>query len=173
MTAAATETILARAARRSDAAAIAEIYNQGIEDRIATFETRLRSEGDVLAWFDGDYTLIVVETDGEVAAFASAFPYRARECYAGVRDFSVYVKRGMRGRGLGRAALETLIAAARARGAWKLVSRVFPENEASLRLLLGRGFRRVGTYQRHARLDGVWRDVVIVEKLVDDRAPDP
>jgi phosphinothricin acetyltransferase len=166
------ETILARTARRADAAAIAAIYNQGIEERVATFETQPRGEADVLAWFDGGATLIVVEADGEVAAFAGAFPYRARECYAGVREFSVYVRRGARGRGLGRAALETLIAAARARGAWKLVSRVFPENQPSLKLLIRLGFRRVGTYQRHARLDGVWRDVVIMEKLIDDRAPD-
>jgi phosphinothricin acetyltransferase len=65
-----------------------------------------------------------------------------------------------------------LIGAARARGDWKLLSRVFPENQASLRLLQSLGFRRVGTYVRHAKLDGLWRDVVIVEKLIDDRAPD-
>lgn len=163
------DMILVREARRDDAGVIVQIYNQGIEDRSATFETRLRSEDEVRGWFDEDRTIYVAELDGRIAAFASAFSYRARECYSGVREFSVYVARDARGRGLGRAALEGLMDAARARRDWKLLSRVFPENEASLRLLLSLGFRRVGTYQRHAKLDGIWRDVVIVEKLINDR----
>lgn len=166
------DLIIVRAARRADAGDIARIYNQGIEDRTATFETALRTEADVLRWFDEGRTMMVVEEDGRVAAFASAFAYRARECYAGVREFSVYVDRAARGRGFGRAVLVELIDAARARGDWKLLSRVFPENQASLKMLTSLGFRRVGTYQRHAKLDGVWRDVVIVEKLIDDRAGD-
>jgi phosphinothricin acetyltransferase len=166
------DLLLVRAARREDAGAISHIYNQGIEDRVATFETSLRSEADVLRWFDEGRTIYVVEENGRVAAFASAFAYRARECYAGVREFSVYVARDARGKGYGRAVLVELIGAARARGDWKLLSRVFPENQASLRLLQSLGFRRVGTYVRHAKLDGVWRDVVIVEKLIDDRGAD-
>ena len=91
------EMILVRAARRADAGAISHIYNQGIEDRVATFETALRGEADVLRWFDEDRTIYVAELDGRVAAFASAFAYRARECYRGVREFSVYVARDARG----------------------------------------------------------------------------
>ena len=157
----------ARPARREDAAEIARIYNEGIEDRVATFETDLRTERDVLRWFDEDRTMIVVEGEGRVVAFASAFAYRARECYRGVREFSVYVSRDARGGGLGRIALEALIEAARSRGDWKLLSRVFPENKTSLGLLASLGFREVGSYVRHAKLDGEWRDVVIVEKLID------
>jgi len=159
----------ARPARREDAAEIARIYNEGIEDRVATFETELRNEQDVRRWFDEDRTMTVVEHDGRVCAFGSAFSYRPRACYAGVREFSVYVSRNARGRGFGRVALEALIDAARARGDWKLLSRVFPENKQSLKLLASLGFREVGTYVRHAKLDGVWRDVVIVEKLIDAR----
>jgi phosphinothricin acetyltransferase len=158
----------ARPAGRADAAAIARIYNEGIEDRVATFETDFRSEHDVLGWFDSGRTMVVVETGGRVCAFATSFPYRSRSCYAGVREFSVYVARAERGRGFGRAALVALIEAARARGDWKLLSRVFPENAASRNLLASLGFREVGTYRRHARLDGDWRDVVIVEKLIDE-----
>ena len=158
----------ARAARREDAAEIARVYNEGIEDRVATFETALRSERDVQRWFDDERTMIVIEADGHVRAFATAFGYRPRACYDGVREFSVYVSRDARGQGLGRMALETLIKAARARGDWKLLSRVFPENKQSLTLLASLGFREVGTYQRHAKLDGAWRDVVIVEKLIDE-----
>lgn len=162
----------ARPARREDATEIARIYNEGIEDRVATFETGLRSEEDVLRWFDEERTMVVVEADGRVVAFASAFGYRPRACYSGVREFSVYVSREARGRGLGRIALEALIEAARSRGDWKLLSRVFPENKPSLKLLASLGFREVGTYRRHAMLDGVWRDVVIVEKLIDERGGD-
>jgi L-amino acid N-acyltransferase YncA len=158
----------ARTARREDAADIARIYNEGIEDRVATFETELRGEKDVLRWFDEERTMVVVEQDGRVSAFASAFSYRPRRCYDGVREFSVYVSREARGNGLGRVALNALFEAARARGDWKLLSRVFPENRASLKLLQSLGFREVGTYVRHAKLDGQWRDVVIVEKLLDE-----
>jgi phosphinothricin acetyltransferase len=160
----------ARPARREDAAEIARIYNEGIEDRVATFETDLRTERDVVRWFDEERTMVVVEGEGSVSAFASAFAYRPRACYRGVREFSVYVSRDARGRGLGRLALESLIEAARGRGDWKLLSRVFPENKASIELLASLGFRQVGTYVRHAKLDGVWRDVVIVEKLIDQPA---
>jgi phosphinothricin acetyltransferase len=165
--------IRTRPARREDAAVIARIYNQGIEDRLATFETDPRTEKDVLGWFDDGRTLVVVEEDARIRAYAVAFSYRARACYAGVREFSVYVAREDRGRGYGRAALAGLIEAARGRGDWKLLSRLFPENAASRQLLASLGFREVGTYRRHARLDGEWRDVVIVEKLIDVPDGDP
>jgi len=153
-----------RAAGPADSAAIARIFNQGMEDRIATFETRPRSAAEVEKWFDGAHPVVVLEQDGEVIAFASTSVYRARECYAGIAECSVYVERGRRGRGAGRAVLEALQAAARAAGFHKLVSRVFPENAASLAMLGRLGWRQVGRYERHGRLDGVWRDVVIVEK---------
>jgi len=155
-----------RRANPADAAAIARIYNEGIEERIATFETRPRSAADVEKWFDGVHPVVVVEDDGEVLAFASTSIYRPRECYGGIADFSVYAARAARGRGAGRAAMVALMDAARDAGFWKLVSRVFVENAASRGLLRSIGFREVGTYERHAKLDGVWRDVVIVEKLL-------
>ena len=92
-----TATAFARTARREDAAEIARIYNEGIEDRVATFETELRGEKDVLRWFDEGRTMLVVEQNGRVSAFASAFSYRPRRCYDGVREFSVYVSRDARG----------------------------------------------------------------------------
>src|SRR5713226_7933161 len=156
-----------RLATPDDAAAIATVYNQGIEDRLATFETRLRTPQEIEQWFDGVHPIIVLETDEQqVIAFASTSVYRSRPCYAGIAEFSVYVERAYRGRGSGRLALEGLLKETEKAGFWKLVSRVFVENAVS-RALLGRlGFREVGVYEKHAQLDGVWRDVVIVERLL-------
>lgn len=159
-------SVTVRRAATGDAAAIARIYNEGIEDRVATFETRLRTEDDIAAWFDGVHPVVVVESDGEVIAFAAASTYRPRACYAGIAEFSVYVAREGRGHGAGKAAMAALIEEAAGSGFHKLVSRVFPENVASLRLLAAVGFREVGIYKNHARLDGAWRDVVIVERLL-------
>jgi phosphinothricin acetyltransferase len=164
-----------RLAAGSDAAAIAEIYNQGIEDRIATFETAPRSADDVEAQLaeKGDrYPTVVVERGGRVVAWASAGPYRARPAYAGVAEHSVYVARHARGSGAGRAALDALAREYEARGFWKLVSRIFPENMPSLALHERLGFRVVGVYRRHGRLHGAWRDCVIVERLLGPAARD-
>jgi phosphinothricin acetyltransferase len=158
-----------RPATPDDADAIAAIYNEGIADGIATFETRRRTADDVRRWFGGRFPIVAVEDDaGSVIGFASTSEYRPRECYAGIAEFSVYVARGHRGRGAGRLAVDALAAAARAAGFWKLVSRVFVENLASRALLRRLGFREVGIYERHARLHGVWRDVVVVERLLDE-----
>jgi phosphinothricin acetyltransferase len=162
-----------RRARSDDAAAIALIYNQGIEDRIATFETEPRTAADIQRLLDdrlGRYPAIVVERDSHVVAWASAGTYRARSCYDPIAEHSVYVERGNRGGGVGRLALEALCAEAEQLGFLKLVSRIFPENIASLALHRRVGFREVGIYRRHGKLDGRWRDCVIVEKLLGDAA---
>ena len=156
----------ARPAQPTKAAAIAAIYNAGIAGRTATLKTRPRSADEIGAWFDGAHPIVVVEQAGAVIAFASTSTYRPRECYAGVAEFSVYVAPAARGQGAGRLALQALIAAAAGAGFWKLVSRVFLENTASRTLLRGLGFREVGVYEKHGKLDGVWRDVVIVERLL-------
>ena len=156
-----------RPATVADAGALAEIYNQGIADRIATFETEPRTAMDIAGWFTGERAVIVAES-GEMGpvAFAASFPYSSRPCYRGVGEFSVYVRRDYRGRGAGRAALAALIAAAEAAGLHKLTSRVFPENAASRALLKGLGFEEIGIHRRHGQLDGRWFDCVIVERLL-------
>jgi len=158
--------MLVRAAKLEDAPVIARIYNDGIADRVATFETRPRTTGEVRAWFDGVHPAVVVEFEGEVIAFGATFPYRARACYAGIAEASLYVARAARGHGVGRLAMNALIDAAESAGFWKLLSRVFVENDASRGLCRKTGFREVGVYEKHGRLDGVWRDVVIVERLI-------
>jgi phosphinothricin acetyltransferase len=161
--------MITRLAVARDAEAIARIYNQGIAERVATFETAPRTAAQIAAQLaeKGDhFPTVVVERDGHVLAWATAGAYRSRPAYAGVAEHSVYVDRAARGHGAGRTALDALFEAYAARGFWKLVSRIFPENTASLRLHERAGFRVVGIYRRHGKLDGAWRDCVIVEKLL-------
>jgi phosphinothricin acetyltransferase len=158
----------ARTARLDDAPVIAVIYNQGIEDRIATFEIDARTADTIARMIttQATYPVVVVELEGAVAGAAWTAEYRPRRAYAGVAEVSVYVARDARGQGVGRAALNAIIEAAEAAGFWKLVSRIFPENAASRRLCASVGFREVGIYRRHGKLDGRWRDCVIVERLL-------
>lgn len=137
--------MIARPGRIDDAAAIARIYSEGIEERTATFETQPRTEADVRPWFAGSHPVAVAE-------------------------LSIYVARDFRGRGAGRAALEQLLRSAEAEGFWKLLGGVLSGNAASLRLLRAAGFREVGVYRKHARLDGAWRDVVLLERLLGEAA---
>ena len=158
-----------RNATLDDAAAIAEIYNQGIEDRIATYETEPRSAEEQQAWLRAiadHYPAVVAQIDGEIVGWAGAGPYRARECYRGIGEFSMYVRRDWRGRSVGDLMLAALISEAERLGLWKLLSRIFPFNAASRALCRKHGFREVGVYKKHARLDGRWLDVVIVERLI-------
>ncbi len=160
-----------RLATPADAAAIAAIYNEGIADRIATFETEPRTPEQIakqLAEKGDRFPTVVAERDGVVVAWAGASAYRSRPAYAGVAEHSVYVARAARGTGAGRAALEALCRAYAERGFWKIVSRIFPENTASLALHERCGFRSVGVYKRHGKLEGQWRDCVIVERMLDE-----
>ena len=161
--------ILLRTATAEDAASIAEIYNQGVEDRVATYETKRRSAEDQQVWLQaiaGRYPAVVAQIDGEIIGWAGAGPYRVRECYQGIGEFSMYVHRDWRRRGVGDLLVAALISEAECLGLWKLLSRIFPFNEASRALCRKHGFREVGVYEKHARLDGRWLDVVIVERLI-------
>ncbi len=163
-----------RLATHADAAAVAEIYNQGIAERAATFETEPRTAEILAARIaedPGRYPVIVAVGAGRVVGWASIGAYRPRACYAGVGEFSVYLHRDARGRGIGRRLLERLVDEARRRGYWKLLSRVFTFNTPSRALCRACGFREVGVYERHGQLDGRWLDVVIVERLIPENQP--
>ena len=161
-----------RPALPGDVADIARIYNQGIRARIATFETEERTPEERRTWLlghDAHHPVLVATDTGErIVGWADASGYRSRACYAGVAEFSIYVDEVARGQGVGSVLLPGLIDAARDAGLWKLVSRIFVENAASRALCARCGFREVGIYEKHARLDGIWRDVVIVERLIPE-----
>ena len=150
---------------RDDWPAVEAIYAEGIATRHATFETAAPSWDEFDTGRHSEHRLVAVES-GVVVGWAALSPTSTRACYAGVAEHSVYVARAARGTGAGRAALDAMCRAYAERGFWKIVSRIFPENTASLRLHERCGFRVVGVYQRHGKLDGEWRDCVIVERLL-------
>ena len=155
-----------RDAAADDAGEVARTYNAGIDGRQATFETTHRDAADMADRIRGTrppYAFLVAD-DGRVRGWAATYPYSPRPVYDGVAEYSVYVDEP--GRGTGRLLLTELLRRAEQAGLHKVTSRVFPENVASLALARRLGFREVGTHQRHARLDGVWRDVVTVEVLL-------
>lgn len=161
-------SLIARLAVEGDIPDILAIYNRGIDERIATFETDHRNESDIEKWFDGIHPVCVCEQDNAIIAFAASFPYSSRTCYSGVAEFSVYVSGEYRGRGAGKTVMNYLTEMCRSAGIWKLVSRIFPENIPSRALMKSLGFREVGIYEKHARLDGLWKDTVIVELLIQE-----
>ncbi len=159
-----------RPATADDAAAVVAIYNEGIEDRLATFETRPREPAEVEAWLEDGLPFIVATAGDEVVGWARVSPYSDRCVYEGVGEHGVYVARAARGRGAGRALLETLCDEAERAGLYKLTSRVFTDNAASRAVHLAAGFDEVGVQRRHGRLDGRWKDCVLVERLLGEAA---
>ncbi len=155
-----------RSAKLGDAARIAEIFNQGVEDGVATFETKPASTDDAAGWIERD-VVIVAERDGDVVAWAKAGPYSDdHHYYDGVREATLYVERSVRRSGLGRTLLDSLAGAAADAGAHKLVGKIFTSNAPSIALVEGLGWREVGVHRRHGMLDGEWKDVLVVEKLL-------
>ena len=156
-------------AEPADAAAIADIYNIGIAERAATFETDPRTAEQIqerLLTLDRFPLLVAVDASNTVVGWTGLSEYSPRACYSGIAEFSIYLRPEARSQGTGTLLLRALIDAARERGFWKLVSRVFPSNVASRALCRSCGFREVGIYEKHGQLDGRWLDAVIVERLL-------
>jgi len=156
-----------RSASPNDALAICEIYNAAIEERGSTFETALRSPEDFRPRIeDSRFPLLVCDGGEGMAGWAGLAPYSTRECYTGIGEASVYVAPRARGRGLGTLLAEALAGAAEERGFHKMVGKLFTDNVASIRLTERCGFDSVGLHRRHGKLDGAWRDVLVVERLL-------
>ncbi len=154
-----------RALTEGDWPGVAEIYDEGISTRAATFETRTPTWAEFDAGRLPDHRLVAVD-DGRVVGWAALSPTSRRDCYSGVVEHSVYVASDARGRGIGHALMDALIRSADAAGLWTIQTSVFPENAASLALHEKLGFRVVGRRERIAQLDGVWRDTLLLERRV-------
>ena len=158
-----------REAAGSDAAAIARIHTEGIADRVATFETTPPTAAGAAAMIASGALVLVAERDGEVSGFAKAAPYcDPAAYYDGIGEATVYVGREARGSGLGPVLLAALATEAERRGLYKLVGKIFASNRVSLDLVESLGWREVGLHRRHGRLDGEWKDVVVVELLLGE-----
>ena len=162
--------IAVRPATLGDAAAICAIYNQGIEDRVATLETDLRTPDERRQWLASRgprHPVIVAEAGGEVVGWGSLNAFNPRKAYDYVADFSIYVERKWRGKGVGSRILARLIELARDLGYHKLVLSAFPTNPGGMALYEKFGFRTVGIYKEQGKLDGRWVDTIIMEKLLE------
>ena len=160
-----------RLATAADAEAICRIYNQGIEDRVATLETGLRTPDERRQWLTGRsprHPVIVAEDSvGDTPiAWASLNVFNAREAYRFVADISVYVERSWRGKGAGGVLLEKLVELGRQHGFHKLVLAAFPSNTGGMALYEKLGFRTVGIYREQGLLDGKWVDTIVMERLL-------
>lgn len=158
-----------RVATPADAEAICRIYNQGIEDRLATLETELRAPEERRQWLAGRgerHPVIVADHEGAIAGWGSLNVFNARPAYRHVADFSVYVDRAWRGKGVGRVLLTRLVELGRELGYHKLVLSAFPFNTAGVALYERLGFRTVGVYKEQGLLDGRWVDTIIMERLL-------
>jgi L-amino acid N-acyltransferase YncA len=143
--------------------AVARIYGEGLATGDATFETEIPAWERWDAAHLADHRLVALD-DGEVVGWTALSPVSERCVYAGVAEESVYVADAARGRGVGRALLEELIRRSEEAGIWTIQTGVFPENEVSLRLHERVGFRVVGVRERLGQRNGVWRDVVFLER---------
>jgi len=166
------EDSLIRIATINDIEQITEIYNQGIQDRVATLEANTKSIAEMEKWFsirsERHKVIIVEDKQGYIKGWASLNVFNARECYQGVADLSIYIRREVRGQGLGKILLIALIEAAKQAGFHKLVLSTFAFNYAGQKLYTAVGFTKVGTYMKQGMLDGKWMDMTIMEKLLID-----
>ena len=159
-----------RPARSGDAERIALIHDQGIEERVATFQTEAQRPAEIAARIERGEPWLVAQDEGRVVGWASVGPYDAHAYYEGVGEATLYVERSARRSGAGRALMNALGQEAEGRGYYKLVGKIFTSNRPSIALVRSCGWREVGVHRRHGRLDGDWKDVLVVELLLGDAA---
>jgi L-amino acid N-acyltransferase YncA len=161
--------IVIRKSNETDIKSVLTIYNQGIEDRIATLETEIKDYTYMKDWFykhNGRYKVIVAECEGEIVGWASLNQYNSRCAYYGVADISVYISREYRGKGIGKKLLAELESLAKENGFHKMVLFTFPFNQLGQGLYKKMGFREVGVFKNQGILDGNFVDVMAMEKIL-------
>jgi phosphinothricin acetyltransferase len=148
---------------KDDWGAVQDIYRQGIETKNVTFQSRVKT------WDEWNSSVLpqcrlVAEDAGLILGWAALSSVSSREVYRGVAEVSVYVDVGRFGRGIGKKLLTSLVDESEREGFWTLQAVIFPENEASLTLHERCGFRVVGRRERIAKMDGRWRDTILMER---------
>jgi L-amino acid N-acyltransferase YncA len=148
---------------------MAEIYNRGIAERQATFEDREQTSTEMTELIAGERPVLVAELRGELIAWAKVGPYEdAHDYYAGIGEATMYVAPSARRRGVGMMLLDALAEAAEHAGYRKLIGKIITTNQPSIELVHACGWHDVGVHRRHGRLEGEWKDVLVVEKLLGD-----
>lgn len=161
--------VLIREANLKDIEPIMDIYNQGIEDRIATLESEAKDLLYMKNWFEQHrdrYKVIVAEQEGDVLGWAAINQYSSRCAYAGVGDLSIYIAREYRGKGVGSLLLKEMEKVAIENGFYKIVLFTFPYNKIGQALYNKNGFQEVGTFKNQGILDGKFVDVMAMEKMI-------
>jgi len=165
-------TSMTRIASIGDIEEITKIFNQGIQDKVATLEAHTKSVEEMKQWFtsrsERHKVIVIEDKTGYIKGWASLNVFNMRECYQGVADLSIYIRREERGKGLGSTLLIALIELAKQVGFHKLVLSTFACNYAGQKLYTSVGFIKVGTYMKQGMLDGKWIDMTIMEKLLID-----
>ena len=157
--------MIIRNAEENDFEHITKIYNQSIDEKTATLNTVHISVEYSKTWFEKGIVLVGI-MEQRIVGFIRSFPYSDRDCYIGISQFSIFVDKDYRRSGVGNLLLSNFLKKLNDIKCWKVVSRVLPENIASRNLLSKLGFREVGIYEKHGKVNGEWVDTVIVERLL-------
>jgi L-amino acid N-acyltransferase YncA len=166
-----TEPIRIRPARPDDAKEIARIYNQGVQDRAATFENAYATPEERYLWLvarPDEYPVLVAEVKHTMMGWASLAQYSPRACYKGIADLSIYIDRSLRGHGVGQELMKAMQNLAHEKGYYKLVGRVMADNEPGRKLCQITGWKEVGIHEKHGKLGSIWHDLVLVEYLIPE-----
>ena len=166
-----TDPLKIRPARPEDAKEIARIYNQGVQDRAATFENAYVTPEERYLWLvarPDRFPVLVAEIKHTMMGWASLTPYSPRRCFDGVAELSLYIDRNLRGHGVGQELMKALQDVAREKGYYKLIGRVMADNEPGRKLCNLMGWREVGVYEKHGKLGNEWHDLVLMEHLIPE-----
>jgi L-amino acid N-acyltransferase YncA len=166
-----TEPLKVRPARVGDAKEIARIYNQGVQDRTATFENAYVTPEERYLWLvarPDRYPVLVAEVKHTLMGWASLTPYSPRRCYDGIAELSIYIDRSLRGHGVGLELMKAMQNAAREKGYHKLIGRIIEANDGARKLCQETGWKEVGVHEKHGKLGGDWHDLVLVEFCIPE-----